>query len=135
MNGVLYIVHSFDETLRVTVHPDFGGGEVELSIQEVAENLRLRYAAVYHSCQGRTLNKGHVMLMDTRNENFSGRHLYVGASRVTSGEDLHIASPEITSWINGQVRGVPGEPGEDEPPAVQDEFEGIGDIWDMEPEE
>ena len=69
------------------------------------------------------------MLMDTRNGNFSGRHLYVGASRVTSGEYLHIASPEITSWINGQVRAVPDD--EYEPP-VQDEGMELGEfIWDM----
>ena len=49
------------------------------------------------------------MLMDTKNPNFSGRHLYVGASRVTSGEYLHIASPEIASWVNLQVRAVPND--------------------------
>ena len=136
LNGVLYIVHSFDETLRLTTHPDFGDEIVEVIIEEAAENLRLCYAAVYHSCQGRTLNKEHVMLMDTRNPHFSGRHLYVGASRVTSGEHLHIASPEITSWINGEARAVPNEPGEE--PVVQDEFEGMDQLtgefiygWDV----
>jgi hypothetical protein len=49
------------------------------------------------------------MLMDTKNPNFSARQLYVGASRVTSGEYLHIASPEITGWINRQVRAVPND--------------------------
>ena len=123
-NGVLYIVHSFDDTLRVTTHPDFGDEKiVELTMEEAAENLRLCYAAVYHSCQGRTLNKEHVMLMDTKNKNFSGRHLSVGASRVTSGEYLHIASPEITSWINRQVRAVPND---DDNARVQE------DTWDEE---
>ena len=60
------------------------------------------------------------MLMDTQNQNFSGRHLHVGASRVTSGEYLHIASPEITSWINGQVRAVPNEG--DEEAGVQEDM-------------
>ena len=55
-NGVFYIVHSFDETLRVTTRPDFGDEVVELTMEEAAESLRLCYAAVYHSCQGRTLN-------------------------------------------------------------------------------
>jgi hypothetical protein len=90
-------------------------------MEEAAENLRLCYAAVYHSCQGRTLNKEHVMLMDTDNPYFTGRHLYVGASRVTSGEYLHIASDEITSWINRQVRAVPHD---DDHGRVQE------DIWE-----
>ena len=120
LNGVLYIVHSFDETLRLTTHPDFGDETVEVSMEEAAENLRLCYAAVYHSCQGRTLNKEHVMLMDTQNPYFSGRHLYVGASRVTSGEYLHIASDEITSWINRQLRAVPND---DDHARVQEDWD------------
>ena len=114
-------MHSFDETLRLTTHPDFGDETVEVSMEEAAENLRLCYAAVYHSCQGRTLNKEHVMLMDTQNPYFSGRHLYVGASRVTSGEYLHIASDEITSWISRQVRAVPND---DDHVRVQEDWEG-----------
>ena len=62
------------------------------------------------------------MLMDTQNQYFSGRHLYVGASRVTSGEYLHIASDEITSWINRQLRAVPND---DDHARVQEDW----DAW------
>ena len=95
LNGVCYIVHSFDDLhLRVTTHPDFGDEDeiIELEMREASDNLRLCYAAVYHSCQGRTLKQQHVLLMDTHKKYFTGRHLYVGASRVTSGEYLHVAS-------------------------------------------
>ena len=64
------------------------------------------------------------MLMDTKIPNFTGRHLYVGASRVTSGEYLHIASPEITSWINRQVRAVPND--DDEARVQKDTWEEEG---------
>ena len=95
LNGVCYIVHSFDDLhLRVTTHPDFGDKDeiIELEMREASDNLRLCYAAVCHSCQGRTLKQQQVLLMDTHNEFVTGRHLYVGASRVTSGEYLHVAS-------------------------------------------
>jgi hypothetical protein len=57
LNGVMYIVHSFtDEHLTVELHPDFGEEElIELPLREASDNLRLCYAAVYQSCQGRTL--------------------------------------------------------------------------------
>ena len=77
------------------MHEDFREGDeevIELSLQEAAENLRLCYAAVYHSCQGRTLKREHVLLTDCHNRHFTGRHLYVGASRVTAGAYLHVAT-------------------------------------------
>jgi hypothetical protein len=95
LNGVMYTVRDFtDDTITVAVHPDFAEGEqiIELPVREAAENLRLSYAAVYHTCQGRTLHNQHVLLLDVYNTYFTGRHLYVGASRVTAGEYLHVAS-------------------------------------------
>jgi hypothetical protein len=97
LNGVMYIVEGFnDEFLQIKVHPDFADGEpiMEVPIREAAENLRLCYAAVYHSCQGRTLDRQHVLLLDANHTYFTGRHLYVGASRVTAGQYLHVASRE-----------------------------------------
>ena len=111
LNGVCYIVHSFDdEHLRVTTHPDFGAEElIELDMREASENLRLCYAAVYHSCQGRTLKQQHVLLMDVHKPFFTGRHLYVGASRVTAGQYLHVVSREHTARIRQILREVPLE--------------------------
>ena len=107
LNGVVYIVVNFtDEAITVKTHPDFTTdpeATIELPIREAAENLRLCYAAVYHSCQGRTLHNQHIMLMDTHHVHFTGRHLYVGASRVTEGQYLHIATRYITRWINDQI--------------------------------
>ena len=110
LNGVCYIVHSFDDLhLRVTTHPDFGDEDeiIELEMREASDNLRLCYAAVYHSCQGRTLKQQHVLLMDTHKKYFTGRHLYVGASRVTSGEYLHVASRSNAGWIRDKLQDVP----------------------------
>ena len=76
-------------------------------MREASDNLRLCYAAVYHSCQGRTLKQQHVLLMDTYNEFFTGRHLYVGASRVTSSEYLHVASPSNAEAIRDKLEDVP----------------------------
>ena len=84
------------------VHRDFGEELIELDIRGSSDNLRLCYAAVYQSCQGRTLRNQHVMLMDTQHIHFSLRHLYVGASRVTSGEYLH-------RYIEEQTEAVPHE--------------------------
>ena len=111
LNGVMYIAHSFtDEHLTVQVHPDFGEEElIELPLREASDNLRLCYAAVYQSCQGRTLRNQHVMLMDTQHIHFSLRHLYVGASRVTSGEYLHIANRSVARYIEEQTEAVPHE--------------------------
>ena len=111
LNGVCYIAHGFDdEHLRVTTHPDFGAEElIELGMREASENLRLCYAAVYHSCQGRTLKQQHVLLMDVHKHLFTGRHLYVGASRVTSGQCLHVVSREDTACIRQILREAPLE--------------------------
>ena len=111
LNGVCYIVHSFDdEHLRVTTHPDFGAEElIELDMREASENLRLCYAAAYHSCQGRTLKQQHVLLMDVHKHFFTGRHLYVGASRVTAGQYLHVVSREDAARIRQILREVPLE--------------------------
>ena len=93
---MVYIVRGFtNDTLQVVAHADFRDGDeevIELPLWEAAESLRLCYAAVYHSCQGRTLRQGHVLLTYFHNRHFTGRHLYVGASRVTAGAYLHVAT-------------------------------------------
>ena len=47
------------------------------------------------------------MLMDTGHRHFSCRHLYVGASRVTSSEYLHVANTPIEDWVEGHLQTVP----------------------------
>ena len=49
------------------------------------------------------------MLMDTQHIHFSLRHLYVGASRVTSGEYLHIANRSVARCIEEQTEAVANE--------------------------
>ena len=89
------------------VHRDFGEEElIELPLREASETLRLCYAAVYQSCQGRTLRNMHVLLMDTQHIHFSLRHLYVGASRVTSGEYLHIADRGVARDVEAKTEAV-----------------------------
>jgi hypothetical protein len=98
LNGVLYIVVSFtEESISVRPHEDFQANAVQLSLAEASECLRLCYAAVYYSCQGRTLKEQHVMLLDTDHPHFSMRHLYVGASRVQHSKYLHSYNRMIIS--------------------------------------
>ena len=47
--------------------------------------------------------------MDVHKHFFTGRHLYVGASRVTSGQYLHVVSREHTARIRQILREVPLE--------------------------
>ena len=90
LNGVLYIVESYtDTTIKIRPHEDFKATAQQVSLAEAAACLRLCYAAVYYSCQGRTLKEQHVMLLDTDHPHFSLRHLYVGASRVQHSMYLH----------------------------------------------
>ena len=90
LNGVLYIVTGFtEESISIRPHEDFQANAVQVSLTEASECLRLCYAAVYYSCQGRTLKEQHVMLLDTEHPHFTLRHLYVGASRVQHSKYLH----------------------------------------------
>ena len=47
--------------------------------------------------------------MDVHKPFFTGRHLYVGASRVTAGQYLHVVSREHTARIRQILREVPLE--------------------------
>ena len=64
LNGVLYIVTGFtEESISIRPHEDFQANAVQVSLTEASECLRLCYAAVYYSCQGRTLKEHCVMLL------------------------------------------------------------------------
>ena len=92
LNGVLYIVERCtQEAIDIRPHEDFKAKPVQVTLREASDHLRLCYAAVYYSCQGRTLRDQHVMLLDTDHRFFTLRHLYVGASRVTHSKYLHAA--------------------------------------------
>ena len=90
LNGALYIVESYtDTTIKIRPHEEFKATAQQAPLAEAAACLRLCYAAVYYSCQGRTLKEQHVMLLDTDHPHFSLRRLYVGASRVQRSMYLH----------------------------------------------
>jgi hypothetical protein len=69
-------------------------GVFKLTHARVAAILRLQHALVYASIQGRTIRMKHIGLMDTRNVNFTVRHLIVAVSRATKGEYVHILSED-----------------------------------------
>ena len=47
------------------------------------------------------------MRPDDHHRFFTGRHLYVGASRVTSGEYLHVAPRTNVGWIPDKLKDLP----------------------------
>ena len=65
---------------------------IELTDAEVSYYLRLPYALAYYTSQGCTFRDKHLLLMDTHNIHFNVRALIVGASRVTDGRFLHVAT-------------------------------------------
>ena len=60
-----------------------------LTAHQGIRSLRLSHALTYPSCQGLTL-PGVVRLCDTDSQNFTSKHLYVGASRATRHHLLEI---------------------------------------------
>jgi hypothetical protein len=68
---------------------------VKLSWSEFTQSMRLTRALPYCYYQGRTLKDTYFMLMSTRSPHFSMRHLIMGLGRVTRGDRVCIASPEL----------------------------------------
>jgi hypothetical protein len=71
--------------------------DLKLSHENVSRWLRLTHARCYGSIQGCTMEKQHIMLMDTRAvegkiRHFSLRHMIVGMSRATHQEFVHFPS-------------------------------------------
>ena len=67
-----------------------------LSHHDAVQLLRLACARTYSGCQGLTLRDSRLLLLYLKHQWMCARKLYVGISRVTSGDLLHIPS-------NGQV--------------------------------
>jgi hypothetical protein len=133
VNGVLYVVKGWDDRhIFLDVHPrykkqpeevpedeeddeeaeeevvDPGEGEipvdVKLSRENVSKWLRPTFARCYGSIQGCTMEKQHILLIDTRasrggTRHFTLRHLIVGVSRATHQDFVHIASAEDEAML------------------------------------
>lgn len=101
-NGITYEIVSLDST-HVTVQAE-GGGEVKLTQHEAIQYLRLYCARTYASCQGATF-QGRVLLLDSDHRFVDNRSLYVGLSRVTTGDKLHIPTLEqLREWRKSHER-------------------------------
>jgi hypothetical protein len=86
-NGLRYRVEEVAETARLVWIDDAGaarGEPFEMSLEDVAQDLRLTHALVYYSCQARTIH-GPLRLAQTDSRWFSLRHLIVGLGRAPAG--------------------------------------------------
>ena len=81
--GALLIARRVDH--RVTLEDEETGEQVEVKPEVLGRYTRLRHAITLASCQGRTL-RGLVRLWDARSRHMTATHIYVAASRATSGE-------------------------------------------------
>ena len=81
--GALLIVRRVDH--MVTLEDEETGEQVKVKPEVLGRYTRLRHAITLASCQGRTL-RGLVRLWDARSRHMTATHIYVAASRATSGE-------------------------------------------------
>jgi len=65
------------------------GEPFELSLEEVARDLRLTHALCYYSCQARTIH-GPLRLAQTDCRWFTLRHLIVGLGRAPAGSEVEV---------------------------------------------
>jgi hypothetical protein len=56
--------------------------------------------------QGRTYRNKKVLLMDTESPHYTMRHLIVAISRVTNGNDIWIAPPELGSDMSSMAKSI-----------------------------
>jgi hypothetical protein len=114
INGVSYVVKSAsDEGVVVEMHPAFRRprvdaegkalkaeelreidrleADIELTLAETAQLLRLTHVMCYASVQGRTVDD-HILLLDLAHKHFQLRTLNVGMSRATHGKYVHLAT-------------------------------------------
>jgi hypothetical protein len=114
LNAVLYVVKSAsDDGVVVEMHPtcrrprvDAEGkplkakefekidkleADIELTLAETAQLLRLAHVMCYASVQGRTVDD-HIRLLDLAHRHFQLRTLNVGMSRATHGKYVHLAT-------------------------------------------
>jgi hypothetical protein len=65
--------------------------DIELTLAETAQLLRLTHVMCYASVQGRTVDD-HILLLDLAHRHFRLRTLNVGMSRATHGKYVHLAT-------------------------------------------
>jgi hypothetical protein len=106
VNGIWYEVLRVDHSQVVVQDPN-RPGEIALTHTEASTTLRLTHALCYASVQGATLRDKEVLLCDTHHEHFSTRMLIVGASRVTNGHRLHIATANQQRALLAGMRDIP----------------------------
>jgi hypothetical protein len=91
-NGLRYRVEEVAATACLVRINDAGGerGEpFEMSLADVARDLRLTHALCYYSCQARTIY-GPLRLAQTDSRWFSLRHLIVGLGRAPAGVCMEV---------------------------------------------
>jgi hypothetical protein len=106
VNGVWYEVLRVDGQ-QVVVQDTNRPGEIALTHTDASTTLRLTHALCYASVQGATLRDKEVLLCDTHHPHFTTRMLIVGASRVTGGHRLHIATANQQQALLAGMRDIP----------------------------
>ena len=101
LHDVLYRVQSVDENEAVLrSHNDYGKGDnIAMSLEDLGKHFIMAYAVTYYKAQGRTIRGQKVVLWDLitqRGElhaHTTLRHFIMGVQRVTSPDQLCVASP------------------------------------------
>jgi hypothetical protein len=91
-NGLRYRVEEVAATARLERIDDAGaerGEPFEMSLEDVARDLRLTHALCYYSCQARTIY-GPLCLAQTDSRWFTLRHLIVGLGRAPAGVRVEV---------------------------------------------
>jgi hypothetical protein len=86
-NGLRYRVEEVAASARLVRIDDAGavrGEPFEMSLEDVARDLRLTHALCYYSCQARAIH-GPLRLTQTDSRWFTLRHLIVGLGRAPAG--------------------------------------------------
>ena len=100
-NGCLYTVTELGDNIKLSD----GVNEINLSKEQVGEQLRYSWARAYYGVQGYTFDK-RVLLMDTSHMHFTRRHAYVAVSRVRDPEKCHVPTPQQENTLLEKAYGV-----------------------------
>ena len=76
----------------------------ELPLENVCAHLRLCHAMCYYTVQGSTIRDRHIVLLDTSHKHFSVKSLFVGLSRATHGQYLHVGDSTSEGVFCGERR-------------------------------
>ena len=161
INGVLYVVQDWDERFvylnvheRYQTQPDDDSDEepepedqdddaeddpaegdvptdLKLSHENMSKWLRLTHARCYGSIQGCTMEKQHILLMDTNSRHFTLRHLIVGVSRATHQDFVHVDPAYEAILVSGAkavAQDSMGVGGENPCDYTDDDFDDANDL-------